>query len=101
RIFQAGQIEQQFPTALTSYEVGFKADLFDRRLRLNGNAFWMDYSMRNGSFSGREPRYDPSSTELVIKPGQETLIPDGPIGTVWEGQFTNCRPYNAATDGPP
>ena len=101
RIFQAGQIEQQFPTSLISYEVGFKADLFDRRLRLNGDAFWMDYSMRNGSFSGREPRYDPSSTALVIKPGQETLIPDGPIGTAWEGQFTNCRPYNAATDGAP
>jgi iron complex outermembrane receptor protein len=101
RIFQAGQIEQQYPTALISYEVGFKADLFDRRLRLNGDVFLMDYSMRNGSFSGREPRYDPSSTALVIKPGQETLIPDGPIGTAWEGQFTNCRPYDAATDGAP
>ena len=101
RIFQAGQIEQQFPTALISYEVGFKADFFDRRVRLNGDAFWMAYSMRNGSFGGREPRYDPSSTALVIKPGLETLIPDGPIGTAWEGQFTNCRPYNAATDGAP
>ncbi|MGX7893938.1 TonB-dependent receptor [Tsuneonella sp. HG222] len=101
RIFQAGQIEQQFPTALISYEVGFKADFFDRRIRLNGNAFWMDYSMRNGSFSGREPRYDPSSTALVIKAGQETIIPDGPIGTEWEGKFTNCRAYNAATDGAP
>ena len=101
RIFQAGQIEQQFPTALISYEIGFKADFFDRRVRLNGNVFYMDYSLRNGSFSGREPRYDPSATTLVIKPGQETLIPDGPIGTQWEGKYTNCRPYNSATDGAP
>ncbi len=100
RIFQAGQTEQQFPTALISYEIGFKADFFDRRLRLNGDVFYMDYSMRNGSFSGSEPRYDPSAVDLIIKPGQETLIPDGPVGTQWEGQFTNCRPYNAATDGP-
>jgi iron complex outermembrane receptor protein len=100
RIFQAGQIEQQFPTALISYEIGFKADFFDRRLRLNGDVFYMDYSMRNGSFSGREPRFDPSAVDLVIKPGTETLIPDGPIGTQWEGQFTNCRPYDAAIDGP-
>jgi iron complex outermembrane receptor protein len=101
RIFQAGQTEQQFPTALISYEVGFKADIFDRRLRLNGNVFYMDYSMRNASFSGAEPRYDPSAVDLVIKPGLETLIVDGPNGTAWENSFSNCRPYNPATDGPP
>src|SRR5690606_15575838 len=101
RVFQAGQVEQQFPTSLISYEVGFKADFFDRRLRLNGAAFWMAYSMRNGSFSGMEPRYDPNRTDLVILPGDQTLIPDGPDNTQFSNDFTNCRPYNAATDGPP
>ncbi len=81
RIFQAGQTEQQYLTALISYELGFKADFFDRRLRLNGNVFYMDYSMRNAAFSGREPRYGPSAVDLVIKPGNQTLIPDGPIDT--------------------
>ena len=100
RIFQAGQIEQQFPTALISYEVGFKVDLFDNRLRLNGNIFRMDYSERNGSFSGNEPRYDPSLVDLVIQDGDQTLIPDGPDGTQWENSFTNCRNYEAS-DGPP
>lgn len=99
RIFQAGQIEQQFPTALINYEIGFKVDLFDRRLRLNAAAFRMDYSKRNGSFSGNEPKYDPSSTALTILPGDQTLIPDGPSGTAWESSFTNCRNYVAA-DGP-
>ncbi len=100
RIFQAGQIEQQYPTALVNYEIGFKVDLFDRRLRLNGAAFRMNYSMRNGAFSGNEPKYDPSSTALTILPGTQTLIPDGPDGTAWESAFTNCRNYEAS-DGAP
>ncbi len=100
RIFQVGQIEQQYPTALISYEAGFKVDLFDRRVRLNASAFLMSYSQRNGSFSGNEAKYDPSSVNLVILPGDQTLIPDGPDGTQWEDTFTNCRNYDAALDGP-
>jgi iron complex outermembrane recepter protein len=105
RVLQAGQIEQQFPTSLMNYEVGFKVDLFDRRLRLNGSAFWMAYQSRNGTFAGNEPRYDPSNPVLTVLPGTTvsntmTLIPDGPDGTAWENSFTNCRSYNATTDGP-
>ena len=105
RVFQAGQIQQQNPTALINYELGFKVDLFDRRLRLNGAVFRMEYSFRNGVYSGNEPRYDPSNATLTVLPGTTpsntmTLVPDGPDGTEWETAFTNCRPYNAATDGP-
>jgi iron complex outermembrane receptor protein len=32
------------PEGVWSYEAGFKTELFDRRLRLNGSAFYMDYS---------------------------------------------------------
>src|SRR5690606_35380294 len=91
---------QQFPTSLVNYELGFKVDLFDRRLRLNGAAFWMAYSMRNGTFGGMEARYDPSRTDLVILPGDQTLIPDGPDDSEFSDDFTSCRNYNAATDGP-
>lgn len=31
------------PETLVNYEMGLKSDLFDRRLRLNLAAFWMDY----------------------------------------------------------
>jgi len=105
RVFQVGQIQQQYPTSLVNYEVGFKVDLFDRRLRLNGAAFWMEYSMRNGTFGGQEPRYDPSRTDLTVLPGTSpansmTLVTDGPDNSDFSDAFTNCRPYNAAADGP-
>jgi len=104
RVFQVGQIQQQFPTEVLNYEVGFKVDLFDRRLRLNGAAFWLEYSQRNGVFGGQEPRL--ASDGVSILPGTTlantmTLIPDGPDDTQYASDFSNCRPYNAATDGPP
>jgi iron complex outermembrane receptor protein len=100
RVFQVGQIQQQYPTALINYEVGFKMDLFNRHLRLNGAAFWLAYSMRNASFGGQEARYDPNNPVLTILPGNQTLITDGPAGTSYSSSFSNCRNYDAATDGP-
>ncbi|MWV26472.1 TonB-dependent receptor [Aurantiacibacter rhizosphaerae] len=38
------QINSFNPETIITYEVGFKADLLDRTLRLNGAAFWNDYS---------------------------------------------------------
>lgn len=98
RLFQVGQQEQQSATALISYEIGGKIDLFDRRLRINASAFWMAYSLRNGSYGGQEPRLNANG--VGIRPGTSTLIPAGPAGTDQETAFTNCRAYNAATDGP-
>jgi len=40
----ARQLEPIKPETVTAYEVGFKSDLFDKRLRLNGAAFYYDYS---------------------------------------------------------
>ena len=37
------QIKSFNPETLTSYEAGFKTDLFDRKLRLNVSAFYNDY----------------------------------------------------------
>jgi len=38
------QIKSFNPETIRTYEVGFKADLLDRRLRLNGAAFFNEYS---------------------------------------------------------
>jgi len=104
RVFQVGQQEQQAPTALISYEVGGKIDLFDRRLRLNAAAFWMAYSERNGTFGGQEPRLAPDGKTILLGTSPSntmTVVQDGPAGTAYSSAFTNCRPYNAATDGAP
>ncbi|MBS1239735.1 MAG: fpvA 2 [Proteobacteria bacterium] len=38
------QIKPFNPESIITYEVGFKSDFFDRRVRLNGAAFYNDYS---------------------------------------------------------
>lgn len=40
------------PEELTSYEVGFKSDLFNQRVRLNGSAFIYDFSGIQGQLVG-------------------------------------------------
>lgn len=98
RLFQDGQQEQEVPTALINYELGFKLDLFDRRLRINGAAFMQDYSSRNATFGGQEPTLAPDGVSIV--PGDQTLIPDGPADSAFSSAFTNCRDYDPAVDGP-
>lgn len=44
RPFNAAQVIPFNPEKVTAYEVGFKSDFFDRRVRLNGAAFINDYS---------------------------------------------------------
>lgn len=41
--FNAAQYSSYKPEILTDYEVGFKADLADKKLRLNGAGFYYDY----------------------------------------------------------
>jgi iron complex outermembrane receptor protein len=74
---------------LISYEIGAKADLFDRKLRANVTAFYIDYKQRVLGYSGQEALIaaDGSNT-----PGNFTVI---------QGNFPNtttCRSY-AASDG--
>jgi len=44
RPFFPGQVQPFNPEKLTSYEVGFKGELFNRIMRLNGAAFFSDYT---------------------------------------------------------
>jgi iron complex outermembrane receptor protein len=51
RPFSAAQARPFNPEELTSYEVGVKSDLFDRRLRLNVAGFFSDYTEMQISLS--------------------------------------------------
>lgn len=44
RPFNPAQARGFNPETLTSYEIGFKSDLFDRRLRFNVSAFYSEYN---------------------------------------------------------
>jgi iron complex outermembrane recepter protein len=44
RPFTVGQLQPIKAEDVTSYEVGFKGDLLDKRLRVNAAAFYMDYN---------------------------------------------------------
>jgi iron complex outermembrane receptor protein len=99
RVFQNGQAQQNSDEALTNYEVGVKVDLFDRKLRINADAFLIKFQERPASFGGMEPRF--ASDGMTVLAGNQTVIPDGPANSAFSNAFTNCRAYNATTDGPP
>jgi iron complex outermembrane receptor protein len=90
---QNTQIQTYDGDETIAYEVGMKADLFDRRLRINPTAFYTDYKTRITNISGAEANLLQTGAPVA---GSQTIIPlvGGPDGS------TNCRPYSAATDGP-
>lgn len=76
-----------------AYELGVKADLFDRKLRLNLAGFYTDYKSRYTNTTGAEI----NMITGAARPGTCVIVPlpaGGPGATT-------CRttPYNAATDG--
>ncbi|MEI9852736.1 MAG: TonB-dependent receptor [Sphingomonas sp.] len=95
---QPGQEGQTPGDSLISYELGTKAELFDRRLKINAAAFFMKFTERGATYAGQEGQFNNSLTGLVA--GTQTVIPGGPTGTDMSSAFTTCRAYNAATDGP-
>jgi iron complex outermembrane receptor protein len=77
-----------------AYELGVKADLWDRKLRLNVAAFYTDYKTRYTNITGAEPNLILSGTGAPIA-GPSTVIPNPAGGP----GATNCRAYTAS-DGP-
>jgi len=94
---QPGQAGQTPGEALISYELGAKSELFDRRLRLNAAAFFMEFTERPAGFAGQEAQLTDDLTGNVA--GSSTVIPGGPVGTSLANAFSTCRDYDAGTDG--
>ncbi|WP_226015772.1 TonB-dependent receptor [Novosphingobium sp. FKTRR1] len=79
------QVKAFKPESLTTYEAGFKADLFDRRLRLNGSLF--------------VNKYNDIILTLTRCPGSPCLMPAN-VGkaNVWGLEFeTTLRPVEGLT----
>jgi iron complex outermembrane recepter protein len=90
RPFQITQFVPVDGEEATSYELGFKSDLFDRRMRVNIAAFYIDYNQRILPVGGSECLAGPTGNYLFI-------VPPGTPGAVQDslGQF--CIDAN----GPP
>jgi iron complex outermembrane receptor protein len=90
RPFQITQFVPVDGEEATSYELGFKSELFDRRMRINLAGFYIDYNQRILPVGGSECLAGPTGNYLFI-------VPPGTPGAVQDslGQF--CIDAN----GPP
>jgi iron complex outermembrane receptor protein len=71
RPFVPEQAVAFFPETLTAYEIGFKSDVFDRKLRLNVAAFINDYS--NIIFTNNAPTPTSASNATPTNIGTATF----------------------------
>ena len=74
RPFQASQFVAVAGESMTSFEVGEKADLFDRKLRVNLAAFYSDYKQRIIPAAGVECVTNPNGS-CVGGPGAPAVVP--------------------------
>jgi iron complex outermembrane recepter protein len=74
RPFQASQFVAVKGESLTSYEVGEKSDLFDRKLRLNLAAFYSDYKQRIIPAAGLQCVTNPDGS-CVGGPNAPAVVP--------------------------
>ena len=114
-----GQFPSNYnPERLWSYEAGFKADLFDNRVRLNASGFYQDYSdiqstviVQTGNITSRQfqtagsAREVGAEVEVVLKPvpnatitangsyldQKYTKIVPGALCSVWTRRSTRRR----------
>jgi len=81
RPFIAGQVQPFGQEKLTSYEVGAKTEMLDRRLRLNVAAFYSDYTDIQ-LVANSCPQYGPGPCALPINGGSADVY-----GVELEGNF--------------
>ena len=84
RVFTVGQIQSLPGEEVTNYEIGAKVDLFDKKVRVNSAAFYMDYSKRLVSVTAGQ--CNPAAS---LDPGPPFFLAAGspcPAGTPLAGQ---------------
>ena len=97
------------PEQVTSYEIGAKADLFDRLLRVNAAAFYIDYADQQvNTYIDRaffiqnagKSKVKGVEAEVTLRP-VEGLTLNGTVGYVDPtfSQFANCRGPNTSCAG--
>ncbi len=72
RPLQPDQVTQIPGDDILSYEVGAKADLFDHRLRVDGDLFYTDYRTRPAGVSGQEYLLGPNNQPVA---GSQITLP--------------------------
>lgn len=70
RPFTPDQAVPHTPETLKAYEIGFKSDLFDRKVRLNATAFWNHYSDILVTVSTCPPPLTPAPCALPLNAGK-------------------------------
>ena len=75
RPFQVTQFVGVDGEEATSYELGFKADLLDNRLRINLAAFHVDYNQRILPIGGTECLADNQGNYLYHRPPRTLRVP--------------------------
>jgi iron complex outermembrane receptor protein len=114
RPFNPAQVQPFGPETLTAYEVGFKSDLFDRLVRLNGAAYFSDYKgiqltlLSCPQFGGPGPCALPQNAgdaeikgfelEATIDPGNGLLI-DAAMSYL-DFEYTSINPQAGGPTSP-
>ncbi len=66
RPLQPDQVQQVPGDQTLAYELGLKTDLFNRKLRFNGDVFYTDYQVRPTGVSGQEYAIGPDGNPVPV-----------------------------------
>lgn len=113
RPYFASQVQPFAPETLTTYEAGFKSDLLDRTVRLNGAVFYNDYKNMQLTLQACPAFADPfpcaalanagnahvkgAELEVTVKPAPGLTI-DGNVGYL-DFKYTSVNPLTGVTLG--
>jgi iron complex outermembrane receptor protein len=94
----AGSYDPFRPEKVNNYEVGFKSDLLDRKLRINSSAFYVDYSDLQRSIVTTNANGSPvtrvtnaASARIKGLEAEVTIQPTSAVNIVMTGSYTDAH----------